>query len=63
MNIPKDTMQKLEAMLSQFERMNNTVTKPAAESINGLCNCGGSCFGRCIGSCKGTCHVAFMGSR
>lgn len=63
MNIAKDKVLKLEAMLSQFERTNTTVTEPAVESVNGLCACGGSCMGYCNTSCKSTCHVAFMGRR
>ena len=63
MNITKNKVLKLEAMLNQFERMNNTVAEPAVESTNGLCTCSGSCFGYCNTSCKSTCHVAFMGKR
>lgn len=56
MNIAKDKVLKLEAMLAQFERTNTTVTEPAVESINGLCACGGGCSCNCGGNCKGSCH-------
>lgn len=56
MNIAEDKVRKLEAMLDQFEKTNDTVAEPAAESINGLCACGGGCSCNCGGNCKGTCH-------
>lgn len=56
MNIAKDNVLKLEAMLGRFEQKNNTVAEPAVESINGLCACGGGCSCNCGGNCKGSCH-------
>lgn len=59
MNIDREKLRRLQAMLAKYEDANGAVAVSEADAINTGCTagCAGDCQGRCDSTCASSCYI------